>query len=108
MYTLVHAFGKMYYVFVLLRTFTQSVEISTCLYSCAVVCMFVFTCAVVHTNFTNMYRALCDVFVSELSEKLNSELSELRVTYYQLKEEHEQLQDKMKFYSKVRRDMKLS
>ena len=29
------------------------------------------------------------------------ELSELRVTYYQLKEEHQQLQDKMKFYDKV-------
>ena len=39
--------------------------------------------------------------VAELSEKLNSELTELRVAYYQLKEEHQQLQDKMKFYSKV-------
>ena len=32
---------------------------------------------------------------------MNSELSELRVTHYQLKEEHQQLKDKMKFYDKV-------
>ena len=39
--------------------------------------------------------------VPELSEKLNTELTELRVTYYQMKEEHELLKDKVKFYSKV-------
>ena len=41
------------------------------------------------------------IVLLELSEKLNIELSDLRVTYYQLKEEHQQLQDKMKFYNKV-------
>ena len=41
------------------------------------------------------------LFILELSEKLNIELSNLRVTYYQLKEEHQQLQDKLKFYNKV-------
>ena len=46
----------------------------------------------IHTHF---------VIFLELSEKLNVELSELRVTYYQLKEEHQQLQDKIKFYDKV-------
>ena len=41
------------------------------------------------------------LIILELSEKLNVELSELRMTYYQLKEEHQQLEDKMKFYNKV-------
>ena len=51
-----------------------------------------------------LYAYICTIFIlfPELSEKLNVELSELRVTYYQLKEEHQQLQDKMKFYNKVR------
>ena len=37
----------------------------------------------------------------ELSEKLDGELGELRASHYQLQKEHQQLQEKMKFFSKV-------
>ena len=37
----------------------------------------------------------------ELSEKLDGELRELRASHCQLQEEHQQLQGKMKFFSKV-------
>ena len=38
----------------------------------------------------------------EVSANLDSELRELRTTYFTLKEEHQQLEEKMKFFSKVR------
>ena len=37
----------------------------------------------------------------ELSEKLDGELRELRASHCQLQKEHQQLQEKMKFFSKV-------
>ena len=37
----------------------------------------------------------------EVSANLDSELRELRTIYFTLKEEHQQLEEKMKFFSKV-------
>lgn len=40
-------------------------------------------------------------FFSESAEKLQSELRELRVQHYTLKEQHDDLKEKMKFFTKV-------
>ena len=41
------------------------------------------------------------LFLLESAEKLQSELRELRVQHYTLKEQHDELKEKMKFFTKV-------
>ena len=44
---------------------------------------------------------MSSTLLTESAEKLQAELRELRVQHYTLKEQHDDLKEKMKFFSKV-------
>ncbi len=65
------------------------------------VCVYIQSCTVcVHTVNSTVYHYEV-AFLAELNESLDSEMQELRTTYLQLKEDYDQIKDKLSFFNKV-------
>ncbi len=65
------------------------------------VCVYIQSCTVcVHTVNSTVYHYKV-AFLAELNESLDSEMQELRTTYLQLKEDYDQIKDKLSFFNKV-------